>query len=312
MHQLVVHQPGRSPEPVGLAEHYVTIGRAVDNVLVLEDSTVQPHHALVIREGARYRLCSLCAEHLAVVNGRAVTEHVLGTGDVIRLGSVELRLEEVAAERPAEMPQVSQRIWTGRGPWIGVTVLASAVSATVTFLLMSRVPDRAAQVAGPVTAEARPVAVPMGVPFPLQHGQEWEADQQGRFICQKLPGWSWERREAGEMTEWGWVRGSDELRLRVGPAGGRDLDPERLAGKLREFGAVRAARWRQWAGRPAVEVELERVEEPTQWVRVVKMRADKWDHVAAIYAGDERSREETLQVFERWLASYRVGARYGE
>ncbi|MDW8343082.1 MAG: FHA domain-containing protein [Verrucomicrobiae bacterium] len=305
MHQLVVYQPNRPPQPVGLDEGCLTIGRAVDNLLVLDDPSVQPHHALVMWDEPGHRLCALDPLHPPTVNGMPVNDHVLRLGDVIRVGQIELRYEAVPVTSIGAGESV-HRLFDRRGPWIGVTVVASVVSAAVTFLLTSRVPDRAIEVAAPRTAEARPTTAST-----VSHRLVWVPesmvrDGYGRFICKKLPGWSWEQREEGLTSELTFRRGYDEVRLRVQPAGQRRLEPVILADNLRTLGNVRQARWRQWAGGPAVEVELERIETPAQWVRVVKMRRGAWDHVVALYVGDRDNVAGTVQTFEDWLASYRV------
>ncbi|MCS7049329.1 MAG: FHA domain-containing protein, partial [Verrucomicrobiae bacterium] len=224
MHQLVVYQPKRHPQPVGLDEGCLTIGRAVDNLLVLDDPSVQPHHALVIREGEGHRLCALDPKHSPTVNDRAVHDHVLQPGDVIRVGLVELRYQAFPVTSIGAGESV-HRFFDRRGPWIGVTVVASVVSAAVTFLLTSRVPDRAIEVAAPRMAEARPTTAGT-----VSHRLVWVPesmvrDGHGRFICKKLPGWSWEQREEGLTSELTFRQGYDEVRLRVQPAGQRRLEP---------------------------------------------------------------------------------------
>ncbi|MCS7049693.1 MAG: FHA domain-containing protein [Verrucomicrobiae bacterium] len=305
MHQLVVYQAQRPPQPVGLDEGCLTIGRAVDNLLVLDDPSVQPHHALVMRDGQGHRLCALDPKHPPTVNGRAVHDHVLQPGDIIRVGLVELRYEALPVTAVGAGDS-AHRLFDRRGPWIGVTVVASVVSAAVTFLLTSRVPDRAIEVAAPRTAEARPTMVGTVSQRLVWVPESVVRDGHGRFLCKKLPGWSWEQREEGPTTELTFRRGDDEVRLRVQPAGQRPLEPVALADNLRTVGNVRQARWRQWAGGPAVEVELERTETPVQWVRVIKMRRGAWDHVVALYIGDRVNVAGTIQAFDDWLASYRV------
>lgn len=304
MYQLVVHQPNRPPQPVRLEEDCLTIGRAVDNLLILDDPSVETHHALVLRAGQGHRLCALNPAHPLTVNGLPVHDHTMRPGDIIRVGLVELRYQ-AAGSVADSTSEAEHRLFDRRGPWIGVTILASLVSAAVTFVLTSRLPDRALEVASPLPVDARPTSTtPSTRVFPAD---EPIKDRQGRFTCEGLTGWSWSQREDGAMTEVVFMRGDNEVRLQVRPAGQRPLDPAMLADKLAGYGVVQRARWRPWAGAPAVEVELHRVEVPAQWVRVLKMRHGSWDHIAALYVGDPETMTETVHAFERWLASYRVG-----
>ncbi len=73
-----------------VAKSVVTLGRALDNDVVLEDTRVSRYHAeLRLREG-RYYLRDLRSTNGTLVNGRPVVEEPLKPGDLVSLGGLEL------------------------------------------------------------------------------------------------------------------------------------------------------------------------------------------------------------------------------
>ncbi len=76
-----------------LLEERVTVGRAVDNTIRLEDGTVSHHHAMFVLEGDCYKLRDLNSTNGTRVNAMRVAETRLANGDQVRLGSVEMRYE---------------------------------------------------------------------------------------------------------------------------------------------------------------------------------------------------------------------------
>jgi predicted component of type VI protein secretion system len=76
-----------------LAEDLITIGRAPDNTIVIDDASVSSHHAQLELSGEVYRLKDLESTNGTRVNGIPVTETALRFDDRIRFGRVETRLE---------------------------------------------------------------------------------------------------------------------------------------------------------------------------------------------------------------------------
>jgi hypothetical protein len=76
----------------------VSLGRSLDNDVVLEDSRVSRHHARVRREGKGFVLEDLGSANGTWVNGKAVTRARMADGDVLSLGGLEL-VFQVPAER---------------------------------------------------------------------------------------------------------------------------------------------------------------------------------------------------------------------
>ncbi len=71
---------------VGLEKPIVTLGRRVENDIVLESTTVSRRHAQLRWRYGRFILYDLSGRGRTAVNGEAVTECVLQPGDVINLG----------------------------------------------------------------------------------------------------------------------------------------------------------------------------------------------------------------------------------
>jgi len=74
-----------------LLEERVTVGRAVDNTIRLEDGTVSHHHAMFVLEGDGYKLRDLNSTNGTRVNAMRIAETRLANGDQVRMGSVEMR-----------------------------------------------------------------------------------------------------------------------------------------------------------------------------------------------------------------------------
>jgi hypothetical protein len=84
-----------------LLEERVTVGRALDNTIRMEDGTISHHHSMFVLEPDGYRLRDLNSTNGTRVNGMRTTETKLNNGDQVRMGSVEMRYE-------ADIKKVSQ------------------------------------------------------------------------------------------------------------------------------------------------------------------------------------------------------------
>jgi pSer/pThr/pTyr-binding forkhead associated (FHA) protein len=91
-----------------LAEDLVTIGRAPDNTIVIEDGSVSSHHAELRSAGKTYQLKDIGSTNGTRLNGNPVTEAQLGHGDRIRFGGVEARYEAVDPTATQPLPQVKE------------------------------------------------------------------------------------------------------------------------------------------------------------------------------------------------------------
>jgi ABC-type multidrug transport system ATPase subunit/pSer/pThr/pTyr-binding forkhead associated (FHA) protein len=87
----------------------VTIGRSLDNDLVLDDLTVSRRHAEVHRQAGGLMIIDLGSHNGTYVNGRPVSQLVLGDGDIVGIGGVTLRVRGDQIEQYAQ--QGSSWLW---------------------------------------------------------------------------------------------------------------------------------------------------------------------------------------------------------
>src|SRR4029077_8054761 len=71
-----------------------TIGRSIDNHLVLEDSAVSRKHCMLKKKDPFYLLKDLNSSNGTFVNAISVKEAVLKNGDVIQIGKFIFELRE--------------------------------------------------------------------------------------------------------------------------------------------------------------------------------------------------------------------------
>jgi pSer/pThr/pTyr-binding forkhead associated (FHA) protein/tetratricopeptide (TPR) repeat protein len=92
-------------------EAELSIGRAEDNALQLNDPKVSRYHARVVREGDNYILSDLGSANGTLVNGQRLKgPHPLQDGELVSIGDAELsfqepaHVEEAIAEESPEVP----------------------------------------------------------------------------------------------------------------------------------------------------------------------------------------------------------------
>ena len=68
----------------------LTIGRALDNDIILESAEVSRHHARIEYRGSGFTIVDLGSTNGTLVNGVASTEHELEHGDRITMGNITL------------------------------------------------------------------------------------------------------------------------------------------------------------------------------------------------------------------------------
>jgi pSer/pThr/pTyr-binding forkhead associated (FHA) protein len=152
--------------PHDLTDEVITIGRAPDNMIVIDDPSVSGRHAQLRLAGEVYQLKDLDSTNGTRVNGIPVTETALRFDDRIRFGAVDAlfepdmrgslplpELEELEA-KPAES-SVAPFDFTNASPFprrkqkndpIRTVILAAAAVALLVFLgsmiavLMMRAP----------------------------------------------------------------------------------------------------------------------------------------------------------------------------
>jgi hypothetical protein len=94
---LVLVAAGRSyPLPVGRA---VTVGRALDNDIILDSPSISRHHARLSPRSNHWLVEDLASTHGLYVNGRRVSASLLRPGDELRLGTVAAVVSRASVER---------------------------------------------------------------------------------------------------------------------------------------------------------------------------------------------------------------------
>jgi len=81
-----------------VARSVVTLGRALDNDVVLEDTRVSRYHAEIRLRESRYYVRDLRSTNGTLLNGRPAVEEPLKPGDVISLGGFELLFQAEPAQ----------------------------------------------------------------------------------------------------------------------------------------------------------------------------------------------------------------------
>jgi hypothetical protein len=71
---------------ISLAGNSTSIGRAVDNDIVLEGDSASRHHARIVWDSGQHHLLDLESTNGSFVNGRRITLHPLSDGDELMLG----------------------------------------------------------------------------------------------------------------------------------------------------------------------------------------------------------------------------------
>ncbi len=91
--RLLLTTPG-GPSVIPLESTMLTIGRGLNNDIILEDTRVSRHHAQLRYRARRFWVADVGSTNGTFVNGEAVEEQALNDGDVISLGGLELTFKE--------------------------------------------------------------------------------------------------------------------------------------------------------------------------------------------------------------------------
>jgi hypothetical protein len=111
MYRLLFQDRFATREPLAIDRPSVIIGRQVDCHVQLAEPGVGNHHATIERRLDGYYLRGLDSPNGVYVNGQAITEQRLASGDELEIGPVHLRFEIVHGggaqrRRPIDMLQV--------------------------------------------------------------------------------------------------------------------------------------------------------------------------------------------------------------
>jgi pSer/pThr/pTyr-binding forkhead associated (FHA) protein len=102
MAKLVVLSAGMAGRSHELKVDKTTVGRVEDNTFQIAEASVSSHHCEVLLRGSDVVIKDLNSTNGTFINGERITESVLKPGQILRLGQVELRLED--GQTPASAP----------------------------------------------------------------------------------------------------------------------------------------------------------------------------------------------------------------
>jgi pSer/pThr/pTyr-binding forkhead associated (FHA) protein len=116
MARLVILSEGFTGKAFELTVEKTTIGRVDDNAFPIPEGSVSSHHCEVLLRGADVVIHDLGSTNGTFVNGHQVTgEAVIKPGQILRLGQVEIRLEDASAQKdkPKKLPDQTMVIPQG-------------------------------------------------------------------------------------------------------------------------------------------------------------------------------------------------------
>jgi pSer/pThr/pTyr-binding forkhead associated (FHA) protein len=103
MAKLVILTQGMTGRTLELKVDKTTIGRVEDNLFQIAEPSVSSHHCEVLLRGNEVVIKDLNSTNGTFIDDEKITESVLKPGHTLRLGQIELRLEDGAAA-PASAP----------------------------------------------------------------------------------------------------------------------------------------------------------------------------------------------------------------
>ena len=112
MAKLVILSEGMTGKSVELKVDKTTIGRVDDNMFPIPEASVSSHHCEILLRGTDVIVHDLNSTNGTFINGQQITaEGVLKPGQILRLGQIELRLEDGEAKSaPAGATSQSRRL----------------------------------------------------------------------------------------------------------------------------------------------------------------------------------------------------------
>ncbi len=91
-----------------LTEERITIGRAPDNMIQIDDPSVSGRHAQLLLIDERYQLKDVGSTNGTRVNSETVADVFLRVGDRLRFGKVEARYESDAIGAAQPLPEADE------------------------------------------------------------------------------------------------------------------------------------------------------------------------------------------------------------
>jgi pSer/pThr/pTyr-binding forkhead associated (FHA) protein len=129
MARLVILSEGLTGTAHELTVDKTTIGRVDDNTFAIPESSVSSHHCEVLLRGSDIVIRDLNSTNGTFINGNQVTgEAPLKPGQILRLGQIEMRLEDGSAKPTPAKKLPQQTMVIPQGVKVG-----SEPSTTISF-----------------------------------------------------------------------------------------------------------------------------------------------------------------------------------
>ena len=129
MARLVILSEGFTGKACELTVDKTTIGRVDDNTFPIPEGSVSSHHCEVLLRGGDIVIHDLNSTTGTFVNGHQVSgEAVLKPGQILRLGQVEMRLEDGSAQKAAGKKLPDQTMVIPQGVKLGQEPSTKAVA----------------------------------------------------------------------------------------------------------------------------------------------------------------------------------------
>jgi predicted component of type VI protein secretion system len=116
MARLVILSEGLTGKAHELAVDKTTIGRVDDNTFPIPEASISSHHCEILLRGGQVIVHDLNSTNGTFINGNQITgEAPLKGGQILRLGQIEMRLEDGNAQKapPKKLPDQTMVIPQG-------------------------------------------------------------------------------------------------------------------------------------------------------------------------------------------------------
>jgi pSer/pThr/pTyr-binding forkhead associated (FHA) protein len=110
MPKLVVLSEGLTGRSYELKVEKTTVGRLDDNSFQIPEQSVSSHHCEILLKGNDVIVKDLNSTNGTYINGEKITEKTLKPGQILRLGTIEVRLEGDGAATGAAAPQEKKKM----------------------------------------------------------------------------------------------------------------------------------------------------------------------------------------------------------
>src|ERR1700677_3312028 len=129
MARLVILSEGFTGKAYELSVEKTTIGRVDDNTFPIPEGSVSSHHCEVLMRGSDVIIRDLNSTNGTFINGHQVSgEAPLKPGQILRLGQIEMRFEEAAAQKSSPKKLPDQTMVIPQGVKLGQEPSTKAVS----------------------------------------------------------------------------------------------------------------------------------------------------------------------------------------